>query len=292
MYFVCGIHGVGKTTFAQSLSEKTGVKCYTASELINNKESALWTGDKRVESINENQQKLLKSIKNISDRQFVLDGHMCLRNEEGEVQRIDINVFRQLEIDIIYLVIDKSINIYKRLKERDYIVWDLQYIEEFQLCEIEYAKELSKLLQVPLKIIYNDKEIDSVAIISDGNILLPIKPVYANRILAETKKYEYRKKICKKDIKKLYIYSTAPVKKIVGEADVIEKVVMEKEKLWNVSKEESGISLKFFNDYFAGQDFACAYHLGKIKKYDVPIELGQIGIDYTPQSYVYIGDIC
>ena len=44
-------------------------------------------------------------------------------------------------------------------------------------------------------------------------ILLPIKPEYANKIVDQTKLYEYRKSICKRNIDKIVIYSTSPVKK-------------------------------------------------------------------------------
>lgn len=291
MYFICGIHGVGKTTFAKKLSEEIGVRCYSTGELIKKGQRFVSSHNKMVSSIDGNQKQILNAIQMIPDSQFVLDGHLCLINSEGGVQRIDKNVFQQWKIDGLYIVIDKNTNIYKRIKKRNHKIWDIQFIEEFQRQEIEYACELSKLLQVPLKIIYNKKEIKSFAIIYDHNILLPIKPVYANKILEQTKKYEYRRKICKKDIGKIYIYATSPVKRIVGEAEVIDRMVMEKEKLWNITKKESGISLEFFNHYFNGQDCACAYHLGKVKRYKTPLKMEEIGIDYSPQSFVYIGDL-
>lgn len=290
MYFVCGIHGVGKTTFANKLGEGMGLRCYSASELIENKNHSDVV-DKRVKSIEENQQKLLHAIQRMKNQGFVLDGHLCLIDNDGKVQRIDKNIFQQLGIDGIYIVIEKIENIYRNIKMRDHIAWDLKYIEEFQMQEIEYARELSKQLRVPLKIIYNDKEIDSFAIVSEQNILLPIKPIYANMILEKTKEYEYRKTLCKKEIKKIYLYATSPIKRIVGEVKVIDKIIMEKEKLWNMSKKESGISREFFDEYFKEQEYACAYRLKESRKYKTPIELKKIGIEYFPQSYIYIGDL-
>ena len=50
-----------------------------------------------------------------------------------------------------------------------------------------------------------------------GKILLSIKPIYVNKILNGTKKYEYRKRKPKRnDIGKLIIYSTSPIKKVVS----------------------------------------------------------------------------
>ena len=51
-------------------------------------------------------------------------------------------------------------------------------------------------------------------------ILLPIKPEYANKIVDQTKLYEYRKNICKRDSDKIVIYSTSPVKRFITEVEV------------------------------------------------------------------------
>jgi type I restriction enzyme S subunit len=53
------------------------------------------------------------------------------------------------------------------------------------------------------------------------NVLLSIKPKYVELIKAGFKKYEFRRKISKKfDGSKVYIYSTSPIKKIIGVFDV------------------------------------------------------------------------
>ena len=50
---------------------------------------------------------------------------------------------------------------------------------------------------------------------------LPIKPIYANRILEGSKRYEFRRTRLRQDITHVVIYSTSPVKKIVGIAEEI-----------------------------------------------------------------------
>ncbi len=45
------------------------------------------------------------------------------------------------------------------------------------------------------------------------DVLLSVKPKYANEIIAGRKKYEVRKSIFKREnIEKMYIYSSSPVK--------------------------------------------------------------------------------
>jgi len=128
-------------------------------------------------------------------------------------------------------------------------------------------------------------------LLSRKNIILPIKPLYANKILSGEKKYEYRKKLCKDSIDKIYIYATSPVKKIIGEVKVLQKLNQEKKVLWEISKEESGVSREEFFKYFQKTEIGCAYYLGEVKKYNEPLTLESIGIKYTPQSYVYIEEI-
>ena len=53
------------------------------------------------------------------------------------------------------------------------------------------------------------------------NVLLSVKPKYANEIISGRKKYEFRKLIFKREnIEKVYIYSSSPVKKVIGIVDI------------------------------------------------------------------------
>lgn len=121
-------------------------------------------------------------------------------------------------------------------------------------------------------------------------ILLPIKPEYANKIVDRTKLYEYRKSKCKRDIDKIVIYSTSPVKRIIAEVEVKSVISNTPNKLWNETKHYSGISKVKYMKYFKNKDIAFAYELGKVIIYENQKKLKDIGIDYYPQSYVYLTD--
>ena len=84
----------------------------------------------------------------------------------------------------------------------------------------------------------------------DKNIVLPIKPEYADKILNGQKKYEYRKNICTDNIEKIYVYATSPVKAIIGELEVVEKMIMNKDNLWKFSEKHSGITKEFYEGYY------------------------------------------
>lgn len=119
-------------------------------------------------------------------------------------------------------------------------------------------------------------------------ILISINPEHVQNIIKGIKKYKYRKIAVKQDISSIIIYETTPVKRIVAEAEIIDVLMYSPEELWKLTKEESGISKEFFDEYFEGKEIAYAYKLGKIKVYDEPKTLLEYGIKAAPQSFVYI----
>lgn len=119
-------------------------------------------------------------------------------------------------------------------------------------------------------------------------MLLSIKPKYVEKIFAGVKKFEFRKKRCKSHINKIIFYSSYPVMKIVGEADIVDIIEDKLEIVWQKTNKESGINKTFYNSYYAGYKTAVAYKLDNIKKYDKPKTLNSIGINKAPQSFIYL----
>lgn len=119
-------------------------------------------------------------------------------------------------------------------------------------------------------------------------ILLSINPQHVENIMSGEKTYEFRKIKCKSKVDKILIYSTAPVMRVVGEADVLDVIVNSPEAVWDVTSANSGITKSFFDQYFHEKDKAVAYKLGKVTKYKEPKELSYYGINFAPQSFVYI----
>ena len=91
-------------------------------------------------------------------------------------------------------------------------------------------------------------------------ILMPINTEYVDEILSGNKKYEYRKiKAKRKNIDKMVIYSTSPIMRVVAEVDVEGIIEDSPEKLWEKTKEYSGIynlnkinSLDKYDVYLSG----------------------------------------
>ncbi|NLI93032.1 MAG: ASCH domain-containing protein [Peptococcaceae bacterium] len=119
-------------------------------------------------------------------------------------------------------------------------------------------------------------------------MLLSINPEHVENILNGNKQFEFRKIQCKSDVDKIVIYSTSPVMRVVGEAEVLDVLVDTPDKVWQMTAELAGITKDFFDKYFENKKKAVAYRLGKVQKYQKPLELSDFGINFAPQSFVYI----
>lgn len=119
-------------------------------------------------------------------------------------------------------------------------------------------------------------------------ILLSINPEHVENIFNGKKEFEFRKNSCKSPVDKIIIYETSPVMRIVGEADILEIIIDNPEIVWEKTYKKAGISKKFYNEYFQNKEKAVAYKLGNVKKYDKPLKLSEYGINYAPQSFVYV----
>lgn len=119
-------------------------------------------------------------------------------------------------------------------------------------------------------------------------ILISIKPEYANKILIGSKKYEYRKVHLKANINKMVLYVTFPIMKIVGEMEIVDILENDPQSIWETTKNHSGSSKALYDKYYKNKDLAIAYKIGRVTRYNNPKELSEIGINFSPQSFVYL----
>ena len=119
-------------------------------------------------------------------------------------------------------------------------------------------------------------------------MLLSINPEHAENIINGTKRFEYRKVKCRKQVDKVIIYVTSPQKAIVGEAEIEEIIENDIGEVWRLTKDFAGISYNFFRAYYKGKKKAVAYRLRNVNVYDEPRQLADYGISWPPQSFAYI----
>lgn len=116
-------------------------------------------------------------------------------------------------------------------------------------------------------------------------ILLSIKPLYASQISSGQKRYEYRRKLSKAIPEKIIIYSSAPVKKVIGEVEVHGIISGGISENHEETKEFSGICWENYRRYFGDRSVAHAFKLGKLSPYTPPKTLTDFGLERAPHFF-------
>lgn len=121
------------------------------------------------------------------------------------------------------------------------------------------------------------------------NAILSIKPQFVDEIVAGRKRFEFRKHGFKKPVRNIYIYASSPVCKIIGEFELGEIIKDTPESLWNKTRDYSGISKVFFDDYFSAHKVGYALEIKTFKKYSEPINPYKRNHKFrAPQSFCYV----
>ena len=119
-------------------------------------------------------------------------------------------------------------------------------------------------------------------------ILMSIKPEYVDKIFSGKKKYEYRKRMCKKKIDTIIVYSSSPIQKVVGELKIKQVLYNRKSIIWDKTNRYGGITKTKYDKYYENCDYAVAYEIEKAILYDKQKDLKDFNVRTAPQSYVYI----
>lgn len=108
-------------------------------------------------------------------------------------------------------------------------------------------------------------------------------------ILSGEKKFEFRRTIFKNpDVKKIVIYASSPVSKVVGEFEIDDILSFDIDKLWHLTMDYAGIDKEYYDSYFSGKEVGHAIKVKKIKKYPNHKELSEFNVKRAPQSFAYI----
>lgn len=120
-------------------------------------------------------------------------------------------------------------------------------------------------------------------------VILSIKPEFAEKIFNGSKKYEFRRSIFKDPtVKKIIVYASAPISKIVGEFEIDKILRSELNTLWSKTKEYSGISEEYYLKYFEGKKEGYALKIKKTHKYVDHLSIKDDFGLFPPQSFAYL----
>lgn len=157
--FLGGIHGAGKGTICQELSNKHGVHHISASDLIK------WTeisskGNKNVKNILDTQKRLLLGLKQntVHSKVYLLDGHFCLLDKDEIPRKIPFKTFKTISPKLIAIKTDRIEDIVNRLHKRDQKSYSPETLSRMQDMEYDYSKSIARQLNVPFVDISNGKE--------------------------------------------------------------------------------------------------------------------------------------
>ena len=122
------------------------------------------------------------------------------------------------------------------------------------------------------------------------NVLLSIKPNFAEAIFGGTKRFEFRRTIFREpNVNRVIVYASSPVQKVLGEFTIGEILDLTLKDLWKETNRWSGIEQHYFNDYFHGCKSGYALRIIKPRRFSRPLSLQQhYGITHPPQSFRYV----
>lgn len=124
------------------------------------------------------------------------------------------------------------------------------------------------------------------------DVVLSIKPVYSEKILDGRKTVELRRRFPVSAPKGTlaYIYSTSPVKAIVGTASIRDVLKLPVEQIWEEFENTAFIKKPLFDKYFEGLDHGYALVFGDVKSFSRPLPLHELRAKFgfePPQSFLY-----
>ncbi len=121
------------------------------------------------------------------------------------------------------------------------------------------------------------------------DVLISIKPIYVQKILTGEKKFEYRKRIFKREVDRIYIYSSSPEKKIVGFFIYGGYLSKNPGQLWEETKKEAGITQIEFQNYFNGISIGYALKINQLTIFQKAINPYKMNKSFCPpQSFKYL----
>lgn len=155
IFFLAGVHGVGKTSLSSRLSDKLKIPTISAGALIQKQiKHPTWSSDKKTKEILHNQLRLISAVQayHLQVKDFILDGHFSLLNESGEVTSIEVDIFDALKLSGVIFIEDQPREIAARLEARDTVSWDVDLIAALQKSEKKVAFQLRDTFNIPLLI--------------------------------------------------------------------------------------------------------------------------------------------
>jgi predicted transcriptional regulator len=120
---------------------------------------------------------------------------------------------------------------------------------------------------------------------------MSLHPEYAQRIMSGVKQVEFRRRPLGRQVTHIVIYATAPVRAVIGVAEIQRSERASPAQLWAQFSTVGGIGREQFFAYFAGAHEGFAYVLGQTQACESPLHLGKAGLpSKPPQAFQYLAN--
>ncbi len=124
------------------------------------------------------------------------------------------------------------------------------------------------------------------------DVVLSIRPMYSEKIFEGKKTVELRRRfpIAAPNGAIAFIYSTSPVRAMVGSAQISNVVKLPIEEIWNVYSNRAYIEKDDFESYFSGLEDGYAIEFENVRPFPRPVELVELRKRFEfepPQSFLY-----
>jgi predicted transcriptional regulator len=129
------------------------------------------------------------------------------------------------------------------------------------------------------------------------DVLMSIRPTYASKILEGQKTVELRRRFPERtsDRATALIYSSSPVRAIVGYAQIRCVLRLPVSRIWNEHGNAACISKREFDAYFAGLRYGFAILLESVRPLKKRVGARELAVQFgivPPQSYRYLTQAC
>lgn len=124
------------------------------------------------------------------------------------------------------------------------------------------------------------------------DVVLSIRPHYSDKILSGDKTVELRRRfpVSAPRGTMAYIYSTSPVRAMVGIVEIENVIKLPVDQIWARFEERASINKIDFSRYFEGLDFGYALVFDEVRTFSRPIPLAELREQFgfePPQSFLY-----
>ena len=120
-------------------------------------------------------------------------------------------------------------------------------------------------------------------------VLMSIHPQYAEAIFNGKKRFEFRKKRFRRNVSRMFVYSTSPISAVIGFANITGFVEGTPDEVWRICASQGAIRREDFFAYFDGCTSAIAICIDAAIRYDEAQTLAEfLPGARPPQSYLYV----